>query len=193
MAVDCRFQPAGLILAGGRGQRLGGRDKGLMPWQGRPVAEHLSALMRPLVTEVLISCNRNQDRYQRWADRVLADAESDFPGPLAGILAGLQACQGSHLLVVPCDLPQLDRDLLQALLARAAEQPERAVLVRSGEQWQPLLVVLPKTLLPALQTAWAEGERSPRYWLASQHPALLQLSSDDARLFNANLPDHWVS
>ncbi len=191
MALQCSFQPDGLILAGGRGQRLGGRDKGLVNWQGQPVAAHLSALVRPLVGELLISCNRNQASYQRWADRVLADAEADFPGPLAGMLAGLQACRSSHLLIIPCDLPQLDESLLEALLALAAEQPERAVLVRTGDQWQPLLVVLPQALLPALQTAWAAGERSPRYWLASQQPAFLDLASDDARLFNANLPEHW--
>ncbi|TVP90594.1 MAG: molybdenum cofactor guanylyltransferase MobA [Pseudomonadaceae bacterium] len=191
MALQPSFQADGLILAGGRGQRLGGRDKGLMEWQGQPAAARLSALVRPLVGELLISCNRNQASYQHWADRLLADAETDFPGPLAGILAGLRACRGSHLLIVPCDLPRIDQDLLAALLARAAEQPEQPVLVRNGEQWQPLLVVLPHSLLPALQTAWAAGERSPRRWLAKQQPRFLDLASDDRRLFNANLPEHW--
>ncbi|SDU11547.1 molybdenum cofactor guanylyltransferase MobA [Halopseudomonas salegens] len=191
MAMHHSFQPDGLILAGGRGQRLGGRDKGLMIWRGQPVAAHLSSLLRPLVGELLISCNRNQAMYQAWADRLLADADTDFPGPLAGMLAGLDACRGSHLLVLPCDLPYLDTALLQDLLDLAAQRSQHPVLVRSGQQWQPLLAVLPRESLSALQAAWVTGERSPRRWLSRQQPVFLDLPGDDPRLFNANLPEHW--
>jgi len=77
-----------LILAGGRGQRMGGRDKGLVEWRGQPLVAQVQAAVRPLTDDLVISCNRNAPRYAQWADQLVADEQPDFPGPLAGILAG---------------------------------------------------------------------------------------------------------
>ena len=107
---------SGLLLAGGQGSRLGGRDKGLMQWRGEVVSARLASLLRPRVGQLLISCNRNQASYAQWADQLVGDPLPDYPGPMAGMLAGLRACRGSHLLVLPCDLPALDGALLDALL-----------------------------------------------------------------------------
>ncbi|RHW22075.1 molybdenum cofactor guanylyltransferase MobA [Pseudomonas jilinensis] len=191
MSESTKFQLSGLLLAGGQGSRLGGRDKGLMPWAGRPVAEHLVELLRTQVGEVLISCNRNQQRYQLWADIVVGDAQADYPGPLAGILAGLKACSGSHLLIVPCDLPRLEQALLVQLCELAREQPERPVLARSAEAWQPLLAVIPKACLPALEQAWQAGQRSPLRWLLGENASVLELPADDPQLLNANRLEDW--
>ncbi|MFN3580042.1 MAG: molybdenum cofactor guanylyltransferase MobA [Pseudomonas sp.] len=180
-----------LLLAGGEGRRLGGRDKGLMPWNGRPIAVHLIEMLEGLVNEVIISCNRNHEQYAQWADRLVSDPQGDFPGPLAGILEGLRGCTGSHLLVLPCDLPGLDRELLTQLLAQAAQTPEQPCLVRAGEQWQPLLAVIPRALLANLQQAWDQGQRSPRRWLLNQAHSVLQLPAEDPRLHNANCPEDW--
>ncbi|WP_243269106.1 NTP transferase domain-containing protein, partial [Pseudomonas aeruginosa] len=78
-----------LLLAGGRGQRMGGRDKGLIEWQDLPLIAHLHRLVRPLTDDLIVSCNRNQERYAAYADRLVSDDSRDFPGPLAGIRAGL--------------------------------------------------------------------------------------------------------
>lgn len=180
-----------LLLAGGRGSRLGGQDKGLMCWRGEPVAARLTALARQLTGEVLISCNRNQAIYQQWADRLVGDDDADFPGPLAGILAGLRACSGTHLLVLPCDMPQLDAGLLERLGARANSLPARPCLVRAGEQWHPLLAVIPRALLPALQSSWDQGQRSPLRWMLGQSHTALELPADDPRLHNANTLADW--
>lgn len=191
MVPSDTIRVSALLLAGGQGSRLGGRDKGLMPWQGRPVAAHLAAQSRKVAHELLISCNRNQAVYQQWADQLVGDDEPGFPGPLMGILAGLQACAGSHLLVLPCDLPWLDSALLELLRDQAQSQPGRPCLVRAGEQWQPLLTVIPKALLPALQTAWIEGQRSPLRWLLNQSHSVVQVPSGDSRLHNANTLADW--
>jgi molybdopterin-guanine dinucleotide biosynthesis protein A len=103
----------------------------------------------------------------------------------------LRACHGTHLLVFPCDLPWLDCALLELLRDQAQSQPERPCLVRTGEQWQPLLTVIPKALLPALQTAWNEGQRSPLRWLLNQSHAVVQLPPGDPRLHNANTLADW--
>lgn len=180
-----------LLLAGGQGSRLGGRDKGLMLWQGQPIAAHLVTLIRPLVGEVIISCNRNHEIYQAWSDRLVSDKEPEYPGPLAGILGGLNACASSHLLVVPCDLPKLDQQLLMQLIEQAAGQPEKPCLIKAGENWQPLVSVIPRCLLPGLERAWEQGQRSPLRWLLGQDAGVVSLPSEDPRLHNANRPEDW--
>nr|MBF3180021.1 NTP transferase domain-containing protein [Pseudomonas aeruginosa] len=92
-----------LLLAGGRGQRMGGRDKGLIEWQGLPLIAHLHRLVRPLTDDLIVSCNRNQERYAAYADHLVSDDSRDFPGPLAGIRAGLAVARHPWLLVLPCD------------------------------------------------------------------------------------------
>lgn len=185
------FIHSSLLLAGGQGSRMAGRDKGLMDFNGEPVAAHLSRLLRSLGGELLISCNRNQAAYAAFADRLVMDDEANFSGPLAGILAGLRDCNGSHLLVLPCDMPKVDQVLLQALLIRAAEQPQRPCMVRSGESWQPLLCVIPRLLLPQMEAAWQCGERSPLRWQLAQNAGFLRLEESDARLQNANSLEDW--
>lgn len=180
-----------LLLAGGQGSRLGGRDKGLMPWRGKPIAAQLSGILSQLTDDVMISCNRNQDIYKQWAERLIGDDAPGYPGPLAGMLAGLRACRGSHLLVLPCDMPRMDVALLQHLQLQAQEQPDLPCLVRAGEQWHPLLAVIPSALLPALQLAWDEGQRSPLRWLLGQPHVALQLPAEDPRLHNANTLADW--
>ena len=115
-----------LILAGGRGARLGGKDKGWIMWSGLPLVEHaLSALARqsPPPSRILISANRNVDAYQQTGHNVVTDERPDFPGPLAGIEAGLMRCKKNPLLVVPCDAPLLPNifDRLQQSLADLPE------------------------------------------------------------------------
>lgn len=177
-----------LLLAGGQGQRMGGRDKGLLHWQGRPLIETLHARVRPLTDDLIISCNRNQDRYARYADRLVEDAESGFPGPLAGILAALAVARHDYLLVLPCDVPMIDECLLTDLRRMAAQHPGRPVMVREGEHWQPLLCMIPTAHAPLMQAAWQHGERSPRRALSPLHPQALQCPSGDARLANLNTP-----
>jgi molybdopterin-guanine dinucleotide biosynthesis protein A len=175
-----------LLLAGGRGQRMGGQDKGLLEWHGQPLIAHLHALTRPLTDDLIISCNRNAERYRAYCDRVVEDAENDFPGPLAGIRAGLALARHTHLLVLPCDSPCLDIALLEALLAMACEQP---VMLRQGEHWQPLFSLLPSHLSGALEAAWQAGERSPQRVLRQLGAMALDCAVDDPRLANLNTPE----
>ncbi|NWA00061.1 molybdenum cofactor guanylyltransferase MobA [Pseudomonas gingeri] len=177
-----------LLLAGGRGQRMGGQDKGLLEWRGQPLIAHLHASVRSLTDDLIISCNRNPQRYGIYADRLVTDDSDDFPGPLAGIRAGLAVARHSHLLVLPCDVPQVDRDLLQAMIGAAGRHPRQPLMVRQGEHWEPLLCVIPVALAGAFDSAWASGERSPRKVLLPLHALPLQCPADDPRLANLNTP-----
>ncbi|MBF7731400.1 molybdenum cofactor guanylyltransferase MobA [Pseudomonas sp. N040] len=174
-----------LLLAGGRGQRMGGADKGLLEWRGKPLIAWLHEQVRPLSDDLIISCNRNQARYAPYADQLVSDAEGDFPGPLAGIRAGLACARHPYLLVLPCDAPLLDRELLQRLLQAAGE---RAVLLRQGDQWQPLFSLWPRALRGQLDSAWHAGQRSPLGFLRSSGALTLDCAADDPRLSNLNTP-----
>lgn len=182
-----------LLLAGGRGQRMGNQDKGLMEWQGQPLIAHLHALARPLTDDLIISCNRNHDRYASYADHLVNDADAGFQGPLAGIIAGLaQACH-EHMLVLPCDAPLLDTTLLQALHSAALAEPRHPVMVHQGEQWEPLFCIIPKALLEPLLAAWNSGERSPRRALLRLDAQAYPCTTDDPRLANLNTPELLAS
>ncbi|AHL75955.1 molybdopterin-guanine dinucleotide biosynthesis protein A [Stutzerimonas stutzeri] len=183
--ADCSI----LLLAGGRGQRMGGRDKGLMEWHGQPLVAWPYRVARPLTDDLLISCNRNQQHYAAFADRLVSDNEPDFPGPLAGIRAGLAAARHPWLMVVPCDAPLIDEALLIQLYEKAQAVPDTAVMARRGAQWEPLFCIIPTCLAPAVEGAWQAGERSNRKILLTLRAWALDLDIDDPRLANLNSPE----
>lgn len=186
-----RFQCSILLLAGGRGQRMGGQDKGLVRWQGQPLIAYAQRVARPLTDDLIISCNRNHEQYTRLADQLVSDGNDDFAGPLAGIRAGLAVARHSHLLVLPCDVPKIDRGLLDALLDAAAQHPDQLLMVRHGEHWEPLLCVIPTALKDVFEAAWQAGERSPRKIMLQLNARAWQCAENDPRLANFNTPD-WL-
>ena len=179
-----------LILAGGRGQRMGGRDKGLVPWHGEPLVAHVQRVVRPLSDDVVISCNRNHEAYRAYADQLVSDTEADFPGPLAGVIAGLAAARHDWVVVLACDAPRLDQALVTDLLRLAVEHDSPAI-VRQGGYWQPMFSVLPRKVLPLLEQAWSTGERSLQKALLRASVQGLECTETDSRLSNFNSPQ-WL-
>ncbi len=178
-----------LLLAGGQGQRMGGRDKGLVEWRGEPLIQHLYRLTRPLTDDLIISCNRNLEQYAPFADQLVQDDEGDFPGPYAGIRAALSVARHDFLLVMPCDTPMLDATLLEGLRRTAAAYPDKPVMVRQGEQWEPLLCCIPTVHAQVFERHWQQGQRSPRRTMTELDAVPLQCDPDDPRLANLNTPD----
>ena len=183
-----REQISGLVLSGGAGRRMGGRDKGWVEWQGRPLIEHVLARLRPQVAEVLISANRNAERYARLDAEVFGDgpSEDDFPGPLAGIVAGLARVRSDWLLVVPCDAPRLPLDLAARLFG--ARGAARAAVASVEQRVEPLFCLLARDLGDDANEALRAGERSVARWLASV--AAVPVAFTEALSFaNINAPD----
>ena len=179
----------GLVLAGGRGLRLGGVDKGLQPWRGVPLVDHAIARLAPQVREVMISANRNAPAYASRVARVLADAGGDYPGPLAGILAGLRAATTPWLAVVPCDAPCLPADLVARLAqAIASRGGAGAGGVRDGRA-EPVCCLLSTALADDLERHLASGERKVERWV-SRHatPVPFDRAQDAAAFANVNTP-----
>lgn len=174
-----------VLLAGGRGQRMGGQDKGWVAWQGKALIEHMQRVVRPLTDDLIISCNRNQERYQALADQIVSDPSLDFTGPLVGIISALKVARHPFLMVLPCDAPRIDQALLQQLFQQAGERP---VLLRHKGYWQPLFSIIGRTQLGQLQHFWNTGQRSPKHALLELNPLAIDCADDEQRLANFNDP-----
>jgi molybdopterin-guanine dinucleotide biosynthesis protein A len=156
--VNKRLAVTGLILAGGQGRRMGGQDKGLVDYKGKPLVDWVIERLQPQVDELLISANRNLDEYSRRGYRVLPDTLPDFQGPLAGVMAGLQAASLEWVLSVPCDIPGLPADLASHLFGSAGGK--EAVFARDAERDHPAVLLLNKSCLPKLLSYMEKGGRS---------------------------------
>lgn len=184
----------GLVLAGGRGSRMGGVDKGLQLLRGRPLVAHVLQRLAPQVGPLLISANRNLERYQAFGHPVLPDADAEFKGPLAGLQAGLQVCTTAWLLAVPCDSPRLPTDLAARLLAAAQAAGADLAMAASSDadggelRLQPAFCLLNRRLAGTLAAHLAEGGRRLQGWLLAQPHVVVPFDRpEDALAFvNAN-------
>jgi molybdopterin-guanine dinucleotide biosynthesis protein A len=187
-----RHHITGLVLAGGRGSRMGGLDKGLQDHQGMPLAQHALRRLQPQVGRTMISANRNLAVYQGFGVPVWPDASQDFPGPLAGLLAGLTNCPTPYLVSVPCDTPDFPTDLVQRLaLALEAGKAEMAVAATFEEgrlHTQPAFCLLRTQLKGSLAQFLQSGQRKVAHWTSGHHPALATFE-EPAAFFNANTAD----
>ena len=181
----------GLVLAGGRGSRMGGVDKGLQNHLGMPLAMHALLRLGPQVGALMINANRNLGAYESMGVPVWPDAQLDYPGPLAGFLAGLEHCETPYLVTVPCDTPNFPTDLVArlatALQAEGAEIAIAATLEEGQIQPQPVFCLMQADLLESLVAFTHAGQRKIDRWTA-QHRCATVLFEDAAAFFNANTP-----
>ena len=166
MQTPHRSDITGLVLAGGRATRMGGIDKGLVEVGGRTLVEQVIERLHPQVGAILVSANRNIDTYRSFGFPVLLDADDGlepFPGPLAGMLAGLRAARTPWLATVPCDAPLLPADVVSRLAD--ARGKSRAAVAYVGERIEPMFCLLHADLAEDLARALAHGERRAEAWL----------------------------
>lgn len=178
----------GLILAGGEGRRMGGADKGLIAYRGKPLVAHVIERLAPQVDALQISANRNLEDYLDFGYPVVTDASSERLGPLAGIAAGLQACETPWLLVCPCDSPALPADLASRLLQGAIEAKASLAVAITEKGMQPTFQLCRRDCLPALTDYLAMGERKVRGWCLAQK-AVEVFFQDTAAFRNLNTAD----
>lgn len=176
----------GLILAGGRGTRLGGLDKGLVELRGRPLVEYVLDRLRPQTGAILINANRHHERYATYGAPVIPDLEGGFAGPLAGIAAGLAVARTDWVVVVPCDCPLLPSDLVARLWqARCAAGADVAV-ARAAGRLQPVFALVPVTARAELEHRLRTGERKVEAWLETQRLAVADFSDEPEAFINVN-------
>jgi molybdenum cofactor guanylyltransferase len=157
----------GLILSGGAGSRMGGVDKGLQPFRGRTLIEWVIERLEPQVAEVLISANRNLDRYLAFGHPVLTDREAGFAGPLAGLHAGLGQARSELLMVAPCDSPLLPANLVQRLVTALERDDAEVAVARTHERAHPVFCLCRVTLRDHLTAFFEGGGRKVEAWYSS--------------------------
>jgi len=189
MITVARNDITGLILAGGRGSRMGGVDKGLQMYRGRPLAQHALERLRSQVGQVMVNANRNQETYRALNVPVWPDQVSDFPGPLAGMLAGLAHCDTAFLATVPCDTPNFPLDLVARLAdgLQSADVDIAVAYTRVEEDLfpQPVFCLMKTSLKGALAAFIDAGERKTGFFARGQRNTRV-VFDDDAQFFNIN-------
>ena len=190
---------SGLVLAGGQGQRMGGQDKGLLPWQDGVLAGHAARRLAASGMPVYLSANRNLEVYRALGVPVLEDRRPGFHGPLAALETALHAITTPWLLAVPCDSPFFPEDLgpqLWSVVATAASDPGappvRAVHARCGEQLHPVFCLVARPLAPELTAFLDDGGRRVRDWWNSVEGRTFDFgAAADAAFANANTPEDY--
>jgi molybdopterin-guanine dinucleotide biosynthesis protein A len=165
----------GIVLAGGRGSRMGGVDKGLQPLRGKPMVARVLERLAPQVDEIVLNANQNLDAYAGFGHRVVPDSLGGFAGPLAGLHAGLQAAAHPLAVTVPCDSPFLPLDLVVRL--RDSLAGNDLAVAKTGDQPHPVFALVRRTVLPHLERFLAGGGRKIDAWYATL--SVVEVSFDD--------------
>ncbi len=182
----------GLILAGGRAQRMGGIDKGLIPFHNKPLIESAIERLKPQVDSILINANRNITKYAHYGFPVLMDETPDFSGPLAGFSIGLKHCQTPYLLTSPCDSPLLPTDLAQKMMIELESKDLDLVFassIENGKIWaQPVFCLMRSNLRDSLKTFLEKGNLKIDNWFKELRSGTVVF--DNALAFaNVNTPE----
>ena len=189
---------AGLVLAGGRGSRMGGVDKGLQAFRGVPLVLHTLLRLQMQVGAVMVNANRNLATYESFGVPVWPDADSDYAGPLSGFLTGLKRCETPWLVTVPCDTPLFPQDLVRRL-ADAAEREQAQIAIAAAPETsddggtrlraQPVFCLLRVELLESLVRFTQAGGRKIDTWTAQHRCVTVPFDTpgdDPKAFFNAN-------
>lgn len=183
-----------VILAGGRGRRLYGQDKGLMMLRNRYMVDHVLEKIESQVGKMIISANRNQERYQEleFELEVISDEpldggdEDEYLGPLAGIATALRHISTPYLLCVPCDTPDLPGDLVAQLWTRMQEKGSDLTVVSDGDRMHPTICLMKREMLPSIEKFLARGDRKVETWVRDNQFSEVDFSSQTDTLININ-------
>ncbi|HYN79739.1 MAG TPA: molybdenum cofactor guanylyltransferase MobA [Lamprocystis sp. (in: g-proteobacteria)] len=176
----------GVILAGGQARRMGGVDKGLVAFAGRPLIEWVITALRPQVGTLLINANRNLERYADYGLMVIPDLEPGFQGPLAGIRSAMQAARTDWIVTVPCDGPYPAPDLVERLATALSAADAELAVATDGVRIQPVHALLPVRLAASLAEALGAGERKVDRWYARHRVAYADFSDRPDCFLNIN-------
>jgi len=180
----------GVVLAGGRARRMGGEDKGLIPVNGEAMMAHALRGLKPQVGALLINANRNQERYAEIGHcDVVADADGDYPGPLAGMASAMQHATTRYILSVPCDSPLLAPNLGERLYAALVADDAEISVAHDGTRMQPVFALLDCALLQSIVDYLESGGRKIDVWYAQRRLALADLADHPDMFLNINTPE----
>ncbi len=169
-----------IILAGGEGKRVGGRDKGLICYKKKPLIEHVINIIKPQVEQIIISANRNIKEYKAYNLPVVSDAGVSHAklahhGPMAGIAAALPFCNNDWVLIVPCDMPLLPTDLIEQLSNNSSSK--HLYIAETNYRLQ-LVFLMHKKLLASIAQSLNNNQLRLMQWAKSQQHEIISISCD---------------
>lgn len=186
--MDSIEKISAVVLAGGQAQRMGGSDKGLLLFNGRPLIASVLERIQPQVDEILISANRNLEQYAAFGYPVLRDEVQGYAGPLAGLHRAMQVAAHPLILCAPCDTPFLPGNLVQRLHAALIQSQAQIAVPLSAGRTQHAICLCRRELLPNLDNFLQHGGRRAGEWQAALH--CVKIPFDEAHAFvNINTPE----
>jgi len=186
---NARPQITGIILSGGRGSRMGGIDKGFAELAGKPLVEHAITLLRPQVDSIIISANRETERYAQYGYLVVRDTDHEFSGPLSGIASCLFHARTPLAMIIPCDMPYLPDDLVMRMHNTLEKNNAEICMAHDGEHLHPVVCLVKTELLEQLVSDIEAGERKTRAWMEMRKYAVEDFSDQPHAFANVNRPE----
>ncbi|MEI9539663.1 molybdenum cofactor guanylyltransferase MobA [Enterobacter cancerogenus] len=174
----------GVVLAGGRATRMGGKDKGLQLLNGKPLWQHVADALASQVSARVLSANRHIDIYQRSGLPVYQDTLADYPGPLAGMLSVMQQDRGEWFVFCSCDTPFIPACLVERMVQQRGDSP--VVWAHDGERDHPTIALIHRSLIPALQNYLAAGERRVMVFMRQSGGHSVDFSDLKSAFMNVN-------
>lgn len=178
----------GVILAGGMARRMGGDDKGLIPYQGKAMVRHALEAMIPQVETLIINANRNLDQYQQLGYPVISDSIEGFQGPLAGMLTAMENTEADYILTAPCDCPHISPILRRRMMETLLITQSELAVASDAERMQPVFSLIPTRLKTDLRAFLEQGERKIDLWMTQYKLAEVDFSDQPDIFVNFNHP-----
>lgn len=182
-----------LILAGGRGSRMGSVDKGLQAFKDQPMVAHVITRLALQVDEIIINANRNLDQYAAFGHRVVPDAIDGFAGPLAGLHVGMTHATHPLVVTAPCDSPFLPLDLVARLASSLAQHDADLAVAKTFDQAHPVFCLVKRSLEPHLRTFLATGQRKIDKWYETLKVVEVPFDDEEAAFANINTADELAA
>lgn len=183
---------SGIVLAGGLGRRMGGVDKGLMDFLGKPMVAHVINRLQPQVDEILINANREIEHYAAFGHKVIQDDITGFAGPLAGLHKGMSVARHPYVLTVPCDSPLLPMNLARRLMNALIQHDADLAVAKTGEQAHPVFCLCRKALLPNLESFLQQGGRKIDAWYSALEVIEVSFNENPQAFSNVNTPEELL-
>ncbi|MDW6004051.1 molybdenum cofactor guanylyltransferase MobA [Vibrio mangrovi] len=180
-----------VILAGGQSSRMGGQDKGLLLYQGRPLIEHVLEALKPQASSIWICANRNQSAYRQYAP-VIEDLYPDYPGPLAGLHTALKHAETEWIGILPCDGPLISSDLVQRF-CRAVTKDGKIYVAHDGEKRQPVYALAHRSVLSQLESFLEQGDRKVALFFDQVGAHLVDCHDIPSMFMNVNTPEQLLN
>ncbi|BAS68039.1 molybdenum cofactor guanylyltransferase MobA [Bathymodiolus septemdierum thioautotrophic gill symbiont] len=181
-----------VILSGGQGLRMNQQDKGLIPFNDKPMIAHIIDVVKPKVSQLFVSANRNIEKYQRYGE-VITDGLNDFQGPLAGISKALSVTTTPYLLILPCDSPLVTASIIQRLIDAMSNNDIDLCVADDGSRMHPTIAIIKTQLKDNLLDFLESGDRKLGLWIQQNNSLKVDFSDCPEVLTNFNSPEDMTN